>query len=291
MTIFFPDVSNYQTGLSLAGAVACIAKASEGTGFTDRAYPNFKAQAQSMGIPFAAYHWLHAADVPGQARHAFSIVGPDVPLMIDDEDSEDGLSINRTLTFVTEYRRLGGTVTLEYLPRWFWSGHGSPDLRPLADAGLSLISSNYTTYSDTGPGWSPYGGVTPSIWQYTSSQPFNGMNVDFNAFKGTVEQLRTLFTGQPAPTREDDMIPLLLEDEFNPGQFWLCDMFRRKRVPPEEVDNVRYILTSLSQYPPGTKVNAIDSFGDIEAEGGGGGLTYEQTVAAAEEGANLAEDS
>ena len=198
-TLFYPDVSHYQAGLSLAGAVACIAKATEGVTFNDRSYTTFKAQAQGLGIPFGAYHWLHASDVPGQARHAFAVVGPSVPLMIDDEDTGDGLSIPRTLAFVQAYRALGGVVTLEYLPRWFWAGHGSPDLRPLAAAGLSLISSNYTAYSDTGPGWNPYGGMTPAIWQYTSRQMFNGQECDFNAFKGTVDQLRALMYGGAAP--------------------------------------------------------------------------------------------
>ena len=64
----FPDVSNYQAGLSLAGAPACIAKATEGTGFVDHTYPGFKAQAQSMGIPFAAYHWVNTEDVAAQAK-------------------------------------------------------------------------------------------------------------------------------------------------------------------------------------------------------------------------------
>ena len=196
MTIFFPDVSNHQPGMSIAGAVACIAKVSEGTTFKDGWYTWFRGQARAAGIPFCAYHWLHAADVPGQARNAFAMVGPDTPLMIDDEDTNDGLDIGRTLAFVREYRALGGTVTLEYLPRWFWAAHGSPDLRPLAAAGLSLVSSNYTAYSDTGPGWAPYGGVAPAIWQYTSSAPFNGVaRVDFNAFRGSVDELAALFNG------------------------------------------------------------------------------------------------
>ena len=211
MTIHYPDVSNYQACLSLAGAVACIAKATEGVTFNDRSYSTFKAQALAAGIPFAAYHWLHAYDVPAQARHAYAVVGPATPLMIDDEDTGDGLSIPRTLQFVQAYRALGGTVTLEYLPRWFWAGHGAPDLRPLAAAGLSIVSSNYTAYSDTGPGWNPYGGVTPAIWQYTSTLPFNGYPCDFNAFKGTVTQLRALFHGRPVPgpSEEDDTMRMV----------------------------------------------------------------------------------
>lgn len=192
MTIHFPDVSNWQAGLSLDGAVACIAKASEGTGYRDPYYVDFRSQAERLGIPFAAYHWISTADIDSQARFAYGIVGSDTPMMWDCED--DGSTVERILAITEAYRKLGGIATLVYLPKWWWSGHlGSPDLRPLHDAGLSLISSHYTTYSDNGPGWNPYGGVTPSIWQYTSSKPFNGMNIDFNAFKGTVEQLAALW--------------------------------------------------------------------------------------------------
>ncbi len=194
MTIHFPDLSHHKQ-VSLEGAVALITKATEGTSFVDPSYAGYKADAAKRGIPFCAFHWLHAANVAGQAKHCFSVVGPGVPLMIDDEDPTDGLSLARTLAFVQAYRALGGLVKLEYLPRWFWSNHGSPDLRPLAKAGLALVSSAYprSGYTEQGVGWLPYGGVYPAIWQYTDAHPFNGQAVDFNAFKGTVDDLRVLW--------------------------------------------------------------------------------------------------
>jgi hypothetical protein len=64
------------------------------------------------------------------------------------------------LAFANALRGLGGVCTLVYLPRWYWQGTlGSADLTPLAAAGLHLVSSNYTRYSDDGPGWEPYGGM------------------------------------------------------------------------------------------------------------------------------------
>jgi GH25 family lysozyme M1 (1,4-beta-N-acetylmuramidase) len=62
VSVQFPDVSNYQAGMPLAGAKACIAKASEGSGFTDTTYGSFRDQAKRLGIPFAAYHYLTAQD-------------------------------------------------------------------------------------------------------------------------------------------------------------------------------------------------------------------------------------
>lgn len=187
MAIHYPDVSNYNPGFDAGPYPALVAKATEGTTFTDKLYAGFKAQA--VGKPFAAYHWLNTADLQAQAEHAHSVIGS-TPVMWDCEAA--GATVPRILDITSRYRALGGVATLVYLPHWFWQNLGSPDLRPLAAAGLSLVSSNYTTYSDTGPGWNPYGGVTPAIWQYTSTP------VDMNAFKGTVAELAALFAGTHA---------------------------------------------------------------------------------------------
>jgi hypothetical protein len=88
----------------------------------------------------------------------------------------------------------GGMLTLAYIPHWFWADYWDRrSLKPFADLGLELISSAYTTYSDTGIGWDPYGGMTPAIWQYTSTP------IDTNAFRGTVAELGRLFTGSANP--------------------------------------------------------------------------------------------
>ena len=206
MTIYFPDVSNWQQGMSLAGSAAVIAKATEGTGYTDPFYAGYHGQAANMGVPFVGYHYLHHGSIEAQAALAFSVVGAGVPLMLDVEvvQGEADPTLDDVTQFVAAYRARGGRVTLIYLPQWFWSGHwGSPDLRPLAKLGLALISSNYTTYSDTGPGWAAYGGVAPAIWQYTSSATVNGRaKVDMNAFRGSPAELAALFNGS---TVEENM--------------------------------------------------------------------------------------
>lgn len=56
------DVSSYNAGLkldTLSGLNFCIAKASEGTGWTDHTYSDFALQAYDMRIPFGAYHFIH----------------------------------------------------------------------------------------------------------------------------------------------------------------------------------------------------------------------------------------
>ena len=207
MTIQFPDVSHYQQGLALTGAVACIAKATEGTSFADPAYMGFKQQM--VGRPFAAYHFLRRGNAAAQAAFAHSVVGS-TPLMMDVETATDGsdATLQDMLTFADSYRAAGGIVTLSYIPHWYWQDHwGSPSLSGLTQRGIALVSSAYPAagYSDNGIGWVSYGGVAPKIWQYTSSQLFNGFRCDFNAFKGTVEQLRGLFYGSAQSMGEVDM--------------------------------------------------------------------------------------
>lgn len=308
MAIHFPDLSHHKQ-VSLDGAVALITKATEGTSFVDPSYAGYRADATRRRIPFCAFHWLHAVDILGQARHAFSVVGR-VPLMVDDEDPTDGLSVARTLAFVKAYRALGGTVTLEYLPRWFWSQHGSPDLRPLAAAGLSLVSSAYPSsgYSDNGVGWLPYGGVTPAIWQYTNARPFNGALVDFNAFKGSVEELRALFTGDSlTPPQEGNMLIRVNET----GAIWTVDpprLWRRyvggpefdtrwgghwdQAVPQAEVEAGwwgRDTATLAGQGDPVSPAELAAVAAAAEAGAEAGAPTDEELAQAAFEGAQRAE--
>jgi hypothetical protein len=86
VTVKYPDVAQFQAGLSLKGAQAAIARATEGNWLTDPQYHDFKAQAARLGIPFAAYEFLESGgSAESQARHTFSVVGKSVPLMLDFE--------------------------------------------------------------------------------------------------------------------------------------------------------------------------------------------------------------
>jgi peptidoglycan hydrolase-like protein with peptidoglycan-binding domain/GH25 family lysozyme M1 (1,4-beta-N-acetylmuramidase) len=204
MTIFYPDVSSYQTGISFTGCVIAVAKATEGTGYTNPDYASAKVRAANADAFFCAYHFLHAGNGAGQASHAFSVVGSDVPLMIDFEPEYNANGaiasapqVADAVDFINEYRSLGGKTYLLYLPHWYWQGNlGQPSLTSVINLGMLLVSSDYTTYSDTGPGWAPYGGMTPVIWQYTSGATLNGVSrVDMNAYKGTLADFQAQVTG------------------------------------------------------------------------------------------------
>jgi lysozyme len=188
VTLFFRDVSHYDGAVSLAGQLLVIAKASQGITNVDQTYIGHRVDAARAGVRFGAYHWVDTSDLQGQAVHAHTVIGS-VPAMWDCEAA--GATVGRILDLTARYRALGGVVHLCYLPHWWWQHLGSPDLRPLAAAGLALVSSNYPAggYSDTGPGWAAYGGVSPTVWQYTSTPH------DSNAYRGSVDQLWALMTG------------------------------------------------------------------------------------------------
>jgi hypothetical protein len=192
MTIFFPDISSYEAGLTIQpGTVAVVAKATEGTYYRDAQYANFKAQAEHVGAIFSAYHFLKAGGGAAQADYCFAMVGS-TPVMLDVETEGTSKPTEADcLAFINRMHELGGRVWGAYFPAWFWQQVGGS----LASLGAAVVSSNYTAYSDTGPGWASYGGATPVIWQYTNAQPYGGQTMDFNAYKGTVAELAALING------------------------------------------------------------------------------------------------
>lgn len=196
MSLTYPDVSRYTPTVDLSPYVAVCARSgmSDGThgsiDETDPTYLDYKAQ----GKLFSAYHWINHLGGVADARHCFSIVGPDVSVMIDAEDMPGNTGYNGPLTpmdiidFADEMAALGGHCWGAYIPHWYWMDHmGSPDLTWMVAKGLVLVASDYTTYSDGGPGWTPYGGVRPTVWQYA------GGSLDRNAFLGTTSDLAALW--------------------------------------------------------------------------------------------------
>ncbi len=222
MTIFYPDVSSYQEGISFAGCVIAMAKATENDDYTNPDYAAAQKRAANAGAYFCAYHFLHEGNGAGQASYAFDVVGPDVPLMID---CEPAYNPNGTIAsapqvsdlgdFISQYRALGGKVYLLYLPHWYWDGNlGQASLASVIDLGMLLVSSDYAGYSNTGPGWAPYGGMTPVVWQYTSTATLNGViDVDMNAYQGTLDD----FQAQVTTGASSGADPTLVEGDTGPA--------------------------------------------------------------------------
>lgn len=128
VNIFYPDVSDYQAGISFAGCVIAMVKATENDNYVNPDYAPAQVRA-AVGAYFCAYHFLHEGDGAGQASHAYRVVGRQVPLMLDFEPTyhSDGSiasvpQISDAVEFINAYRALGGQVYLLYLPRWYWAG-------------------------------------------------------------------------------------------------------------------------------------------------------------------------
>ena len=83
-TLYFPDISSYQAGVSLAGAPAAAIKSTEGTGWTSSDYAKAIGRARSAGTFAMAYHFLHGGGASAQASHAYAVAGK-TPLMLDAE--------------------------------------------------------------------------------------------------------------------------------------------------------------------------------------------------------------
>src|SRR5690349_9741560 len=218
MTLFYPDISHHDwdRGWRIpAGTIAVCIKATEGYTFIDPAYANQRARAVEIGAYSFAYHWLHEGNEIAQAKFCHSVVG-NMPLMIDVEHSSDNPRVANVLRFVNAFRAEGGITHLAYVPRWYWQERmDSESLKPLEDNELYVVSSNYPAigYTNNGPGWSPYGGIMPRIWQYSDGPP------DMNAFRGTLDELIALVEGDGMTQEEHDMLQQLFT---NANNIWLA---------------------------------------------------------------------
>lgn len=214
MTIFYYDVYAGDGQIQLpSDAAAIVAKATEGTYYRDSEYSWFKQQAANRNLPFSGYHFLNGNEDPAaQAALYFSVAGT-TPCMVDVEPEDTANSrptVDQTVAFIEALHGLGGRVWGVYFPQWYWDEVGG-DLSRLTAPRVVLVSSSYTSYTESGPGWVSYGGATPVVWQFTSTP------LDKNAFKGTQAQLADLFNGvAPSPNAEDDM-PVFATNTVTPG--------------------------------------------------------------------------
>lgn len=243
MTIFGPDISSYQAGLDLARlgvASFVLAKTTEGTYYTDADYQGWRRQAAGIGKPFVWYHFLSGEDPHAQAAHTRANVGDlGLPGMLDAEPAGHfSPTLAQIIAYIDAAHAEGLNLRLIYLPRWYWQQIGSPSLKPLADRGVFLVSSSYPGGTggpaalypgDGAAGWQSYGGMTPLLYQFTNQASDGGQPLDYNAFRGSLDQLRAHLQATPrapSPTpappattsQEDDDMPTFATGEVKPGK-------------------------------------------------------------------------
>jgi len=233
VTIFGPDISSFQSGLTLSRlryASFVIAKTTEGTYYTDADYQSWRQQTENLGKPFVWYHFLSGEDAAAQARHTLANVGDaQLPGMLDAEPAGDyHPTLGQILGYIDAAHAVGLNLRLCYLPRWYWQQMGSPGLGGLLERGVHLVSSSYPRDiggspeylypGDGAAGWQGYGGVPVEIYQFTNQAADGGMSMDYNAYHSDVESLRLLLDDQrPTSTSEDDDVPAFATGEIKPG--------------------------------------------------------------------------
>ncbi|MGH3693631.1 MAG: GH25 family lysozyme [Pseudonocardiaceae bacterium] len=198
--IVYADISAFQAGIDvgvlpgpvLVARVASYvsARITAGT-FLDLEWPRHRDEARRVGKAPVAYHYIGQTVSPEwQVEQTLRWIGAppgEIPIMVDwEEGSGDGSWLHAV---TDEFIRRGARVPMGYVPRWYWTGHGQPDLRRFP----IVVNSDYRTHSPDNPaGWAPLGPAAVGALQYTDRAAHGGHNIDMNAFRGDAEQLSAL---------------------------------------------------------------------------------------------------
>lgn len=161
------DVSNNRTidtpTLKRSGAVALIAKATEGVSFVDATYPEHRRIAHGIGVPFGGYLYLHA-DSPGdQAAYFVQHAAPrkgDLQPVVDAETGMPRPEGKRAFACLRELEQHG------YRPLLYSS---QSYLRAMIRDEPALTRYRIWEAAVTRWPWRPHVGMgaTVVLWQYT----------------------------------------------------------------------------------------------------------------------------
>lgn len=237
MTFYIADIASYQKGLVPAalrpGIAALIVKCTQGSSYVDPFYAGWLTQARGTGLLLGAYHYVDGSSPQAQAANLKAhIVDPSLVVMLD---SEDG-NLLQQLEVADAMDALGLHVRIDYLARSYWAEIGSPDLAaPFGSRGLALVNAAYPTAAagtpaglypgDGSTGWNQYGGIDPTLWQFTNAADEDGQRIDVSAFRGSLAQLQALFNSAPAapapaPTpQEEEMLESIRSLAQHPDEY------------------------------------------------------------------------
>ena len=225
-TIFGPDVSYFQNGMSLArakreGMSFVILRTNDGT-FKDTCYASHYDDAKSAGLLIAAYAYIRnpseGTSIAAQVQTTLQVMGDrKVPVWLDCETNA-GLHVDHIREYKRRLEAAGVRVPGIYTYVPFWEGKVSPSEPDMGEFGY-LWKAAYPggagtaaqVYSASGGDWSrnwtyPLGSRKPDLWQFTDRASIAGYQVDCNAFKGTEAELRAIFYGGSAATSEEDTL-------------------------------------------------------------------------------------
>lgn len=204
--IYGVDISNWQQGVNYGalkrnGISFAIIKSSEGTGYRDPLFRTHLDGCVAAGMVVAAYHYVRGSDADGQFRLIQSIVPKHVPVILD---VEDGAGTMESIRRLIDLLLINGYKSpLIYFPQWYWNKIGRPSLHGLPPNWWSWYPDNNGQGRTLEEGinmvpqwvWGGFGGLPVQIIQFTSTGRVEGYggNLDLNAYRGTVEDLKALF--------------------------------------------------------------------------------------------------
>lgn len=250
---FVPDISHHQEDISIrglmdAGAAALIARVGQGAGrrtngqtystTRDRKWQRNLAEAKRLGLLTVPYWYIgNLISASDNARLAAEWVGDTtLPWMLDQEDASGSIAFYREV--VAAFTRRGLRVVLSYIPQWYWSSTG----QRASLAGLPpLVNSRYVTASgpptaiypgDNAPGWTPFGGNTVALLQFTNRAAMAGRLIDCSAFRGTKTQLIALLGGNQEKDMDAEQARMLYNlDRLNSALLSGADTVTRVQAP------------------------------------------------------------
>lgn len=197
MTLFLIDASHYQSALPVAslrgqGFVGLIAKATQGTTFTDAKFDDFARAAQQAGLLFAGYHFLEPggdASLRAQAVHTAGVVPASIPVWVD---AEAGATREQAYVYAAELRARGRDVAGIYNATQPAKGYGgwwraAYGIDPVGTAAYAYAANG----GDRSDKWDAGTVRHPDIWQFCQHGRITGFSgdVDLNAYRGTLQQL------------------------------------------------------------------------------------------------------
>jgi lysozyme len=193
----FPD---FET-VADQGVVACIMKATEGTGYIDPNRAINFINATAAGIACCTYHWIKPGNATAQMRFYLDTVDP-VPgerMVIDYE--EDGCTLDdlkeAVAVLIADPRDLQITVYSGHLLKEQLNGGHDAFLAENTDLWLAQ-------YTSGNPSWSTGTYEHWTLWQYSESGVVAGIedtNVDLNRFDGSDAELVKWISPAGTPAR------------------------------------------------------------------------------------------
>lgn len=192
----FPDFAKAKA----AGVIACIMKATEGTGYTDPNRAKNFVNATKAGIRCCTYHWLKPGNnAASQIAYYLKVVNP-LPgerMIIDYE--EDGCTLDQLKEAVralkADPRDLKVTVYSGHLLKGQLGDKRDDYLAVNTDLWLAQYTTGTPTWpAATYPNW--------MLWQHSETGTVDGITgskVDLDRFAGTDAQLLDWISATPEP--------------------------------------------------------------------------------------------